>query len=67
VIRSKTGKTIVAWIADKMVAEAKVMLQDPDLSIKEIALRLGFLETPHFSNYFRKHANLSPVEYRKSL
>ncbi len=67
VIRSKTGKTIVAWIADKMVAEAKVMLHDPDLSIKEIALRLGFLETPHFSNYFKKHAALSPVEYRKSL
>ncbi|WP_298734328.1 AraC family transcriptional regulator [uncultured Chitinophaga sp.] len=67
VIRSKTGKTIVAWIADKLVAEAKVMLQDPDLSIKEIASRLGFLETSHFSNYFRKHAQQSPLEYRKSL
>ena len=65
VISSKTGKSISAWIADKTIAEAKVMLQDPELSIKEIAGRLGFLEAPHFSNYFKKHTLLSPAEYRK--
>ncbi|SEL83164.1 helix-turn-helix domain-containing protein [Parapedobacter koreensis] len=65
VISSKTGKTISSWIADKMTTEAKVMLQDEGLSIKEIAARLGFLETPHFSNYFKKHTSISPAEYRK--
>ncbi|MHA4740491.1 helix-turn-helix domain-containing protein [Dyadobacter sp. MSC1_007] len=65
VISSKTGKSISAWIADKTVTEAKVMLQNPELSIKEIAIRLGFLESPHFSNYFKKHAGTSPADYRK--
>lgn len=65
VISSKTGKTISSWIADKTATEAKVLLQDNGLSIKEIAARLGFLETPHFSNYFKKYTSLSPVEYRK--
>ncbi|KMQ68725.1 AraC family transcriptional regulator [Chryseobacterium sp. FH2] len=65
VISSKTGKPISSWIADKSITEAKVMLQDEGLSIKEIAARLGFLETPHFSNYFKKHASVSPAEYRK--
>lgn len=65
VISSKTGKTISSWIADKATTEAKVMLQDEGLSIKEIAARLGFLETSHFSNYFKKHTSISPVEYRK--
>jgi len=65
VITSKTGKPISTWIADKTTAEAKVLLQDTALSIKEIARRLGFLEAPHFSNYFKKHTSLSPVEYRK--
>lgn len=65
VISSKTGKTIVSWIADKTITEAKVMLQNEALSIKEIAGRLGFLETPHFSNYFKKHASVSPAEYRR--
>lgn len=65
VISSKTGKTISSWIADKSITEAKVMLQDAHLSIKEIAARLGFLETPHFSNYFKKHTSISPAAYRK--
>jgi AraC-like DNA-binding protein len=65
VISSKTGKSISAWIADKTIAEAKVMLQDKFLNIKEIAGRLGFLEASHFSNYFKKHTSLSPAEYRK--
>ncbi|MDR3023048.1 AraC family transcriptional regulator [Chryseobacterium sp.] len=65
VISSKTGKTISSWIADKATTEAKVMLQDEKLTIKEIAARLGFLETPHFSNYFKKHTSISPAEYRK--
>lgn len=67
VIKSKTGKSITAWIADKTIAEAKVMLQNPDLSIKEIAMKLGFLETAHFSNYFKKHAGLGPAEYRRQV
>ncbi|WP_353720006.1 AraC family transcriptional regulator [Dyadobacter sp. 676] len=65
VISNKTGKSVSAWIADKTIAEAKVMLQDPALSVKEIAVRLGFLEAPHFSNYFKKHTHQSPAGYRK--
>jgi len=65
VISSKTGKTISAWIADKIITEAKVMLQHQNLSIKDIAFRLGFLETAHFSNYFKKHSAMRPAEYRQ--
>jgi AraC-like DNA-binding protein len=65
VITNKTGKSISTWIADKTTAEAKALLQDANLNIKEIANRLGFLEAPHFSNHFKKHTSLSPVEYRK--
>lgn len=67
VISSKTGKSISTWIADKMIAEAKVMLQNEAFSIKEIASKLGFHEAAHFSNYFRKHTDTSPAEYRKGL
>jgi AraC-like DNA-binding protein len=65
VISSKTGKSVSAWIADKTIAEAKWMLQNKEISIKEVAGRLGFLEASHFSNYFRKNTSLSPAAYRK--
>lgn len=64
VIKSKTGKSIGTWIAEKMVAEAKSLLQNSNISVKEIAYRLGFTESAHFSNYFKKHTKMSPAAYR---
>lgn len=65
VIKTKTGKPIGTWIAEKTIAEAKSLLQHSRVSIKEIAYLLGFNETAHFSSYFKKHTNTSPVLYRK--
>ncbi|MBB5643878.1 helix-turn-helix domain-containing protein [Pedobacter cryoconitis] len=65
VIKSKTGKAVGAWISEKTIAEAKAMLQNSAISIKEVAYRLGFSEATNFSNYFKKHTDLSPVLYRK--
>ena len=65
VIKSKTGKPIGAWIAEKTIAEAKSMLQHSSTSIKEIAFTLGFMEATHFSNYFKKHMGVSPLLFRK--
>lgn len=65
VIKSKTGKSIGNWIAEKTISEAKVLLQNSSLSIKEIAYRLGFAEAAHFSNYFSKHTSRSPTQYRE--
>ena len=65
VIKSKTGKTISTWIMEKTIAEAKTLLQNADTPIKEIAWLLGFAESTHFSNYFKKNTDKSPAEYRK--
>ena len=65
VIKSKTGKSISTWIAEKTIAEAKSLLQNSSTSIKEIAYLLGFSEANHFSNYFKKYTDTSPVLYRK--
>ncbi len=66
IIKSKTGKPVGAWITEKTIAEAKSLLSNSDISIKEIAWRLGFAEAPHFSNYFKKYTNISPIYYRKN-
>jgi AraC family transcriptional activator of pobA len=65
VIKTKTGKAIGTWITEKTIGEAKSMLQNSRASIKEIAYRLGFAESAHFSNYFKKYTQTSPATYRK--
>jgi AraC family transcriptional regulator, transcriptional activator of pobA len=65
VIKSKTGRTISAWIADKTIAEAKSLLKNSTIAVKQIAFQLGFSESPHFSSYFKKHTGLTPNAFRK--
>jgi len=65
VIKIKTGKPIATWIAEKSTAEAKSLLLNGNLSIKEVAYKLGFTEPAHFSTFFKKHTGLTPVQYRK--
>ncbi|WP_261512206.1 helix-turn-helix domain-containing protein [Chryseobacterium paludis] len=67
VIKTKTGKPIATWIAEKTISEAKSLLKNSSISIKEITYKLGFSETAHFSNYFKKHTHTTPVQYRKEL
>ena len=65
VIKSKTGKPIATWIIEKTITEAKSLLQNTAISIKEVAYKLGFTESTHFSNYFKKYTDLTPATYRK--
>jgi len=65
VIKSKTGKSIRTWIAEKTINQAKSLLRNTAIPIKELAYRLGFTDSAHFSNYFKKQADSSPLSYRK--
>ena len=67
VIKSKTGKSIATWIAEKTISEAKALLQNSSISIKEITFKLGFSEAAHFSNYFKKNTGTTPAQYRKEV
>jgi len=65
VIKIKTGKSIGAWITEKTIAQAKFLLRNTTISIKEIAYKLGFSESNYFSHYFKKYTELTPALYRK--
>ncbi len=65
VIKSKTGKPVNTWIAEKTISEAQAMLRNSSLPAKEIGYRLGFSEATHFNSYFKRHTGLTPNSYRK--
>lgn len=59
--------------ASRLSQEDFVLLQDKVLQkielisealISEIAYALGFNETTHFNNFFKKHTNQSPLKFR---
>jgi len=54
-------------IDERIMLEAKRLLSHTNKSIKEIGFELGFDEPTNFLKYFRKHQNLTPVEFRESF
>ncbi|MEO1413809.1 MAG: AraC family transcriptional regulator [Bacteroidota bacterium] len=67
VIKTKTGKSAHTWITEKTIAEAKALLTHTDTSVKEIAYQLKFAQPTHFSKFFKKYTEQTPVNYRKGL
>lgn len=67
IVRLHIGYTPNVMIRHIIVAYAKIMLAQRDLSIKEIATRLNFRDQFAFSRYFKSCAGMSPMEYRKTL
>lgn len=59
------GKTPKEIIDDRIVLEAKRILAHTTESIKQIAYHLGFEEPTNFIKYFKKHATLTPTEFRE--
>ena len=52
------------YLRRKMLA-AEYLLKNTELSIKEIAYRLGCSSPFHFSNLFRERRGLSPSNFRE--
>lgn len=64
VLKETTGKTTTDIIASRINQEAKILLKQTTWNVSEIAYSLGFEEVAHFSNFFKKHTQVSPAAFR---
>ena len=64
VLKETTGKTTTEIINGRIAEEAKLLLKQTQWNISEIAFTLGFEEVAHFSNFFKKHTGLPPLQFR---
>ena len=67
VFREVTGYPPLDYLRRLRVEEARRLLDDARLSVKEVAARTGFRDTSHFSKVFRRIDGLSPAHYREAL
>jgi len=66
-LKQLTGQTSQQIIHDKLIDKAKDILTTTDLSVGEIAYRLGFDYPQSFSKLFKTKTNQSPLEFRHSF
>lgn len=65
-IKAATGKPPSEWIATVTTTYAKLLLEQRDKSIKQIAAELNFPEQFTFRKYFKQYTGMSPKEYRNT-
>lgn len=63
--KEKTGLTPAKYIKSKRMETAKRLLENTDLSIAEITVKIGLSEPTHFSRLFKEFYNCPPAEYRR--
>ncbi len=64
-VKQQSGKSAIEHIHERLVLEAKRLLFHTDLSIKEIAWKLGFEDASYFNRFFKRLADETPMNYRK--
>ena len=60
-----TGFSFCAYICNRRIKVAEELLEQPDLSITEIAMQSGFPSISTFNRVFRQQKNCSPSKYRE--
>lgn len=63
-VQSMYGCTAKRFVIAKALEKAKKLLCGTEIPIKNISQDLGFSEESNFSNFFKKHTNSSPREFR---
>lgn len=61
------GMPLMGYIHKIKIEAAEKLISESKLSLKEISLYLGFSSEYYFNAFFKKHAGMTPGEYRKSL
>lgn len=59
-----TGKSTTAHISERILAEAKALLQHTDWNVADIAYGLGFEYPSYFNNFFKKLTGTNPKSFR---
>jgi AraC family transcriptional activator of pobA len=66
VCRQVLGRSALGVIQNRLLVEAKRDLAYTLLSVKEIALTLGFSDAAYFTRFFTQHAGHAPSEFRRA-
>lgn len=64
--KQSTTLTPHQYILQRRLEKAKSLLQQRELSIAEIAIRVGFSDQSHFTRYFKRVFGVTPHQWRRS-
>jgi AraC-like DNA-binding protein len=64
-VRRRTGRTVVDWITERRMAQARQLLAETDLAVNEIARRVGLPDAGYFARVFGRTNGITPRAWRQ--
>lgn len=64
-VKATSNKNALSYINERIMTEAKSIIQFTNSDIAEIAYQLNFSDPANFGKFFKKYSDLTPLEYRK--
>ncbi|MBE5739535.1 MAG: helix-turn-helix domain-containing protein [Clostridiales bacterium] len=65
IFKAKTGKTIMTYFIELKINQAKQLLRENELSVREISENLAFNTPDYFTKTFKRITGLTPLAYKK--
>jgi AraC family transcriptional regulator, transcriptional activator of pobA len=66
ILQEVAQQSFMGIIQNRLVLEAKRMLILTTLSVSQIADHLGFDDSSYFSRFFRRHTQITPLDFRQN-
>ncbi|MGD7045739.1 response regulator [Jeotgalibacillus proteolyticus] len=63
--KEKLGINYISFLTECRLEKAKKLMRDPEKSMKEISIEIGYHDPNYFSKVFKKAFHTSPTDYRK--
>ncbi|MBP1753883.1 MAG: two component system response regulator, partial [Firmicutes bacterium] len=65
--KEETGENFIEYLTNIRIERAKQLLQNKEVSIKNICVETGYSDPNYFSRIFKKQVGITPSEYRDTI
>ncbi len=65
--KEEIGENFIEYLTNIRIEKAKKLLQNSDVSIKNICADTGYSDPNYFSRIFKKQVGVTPTEYRERI
>jgi len=64
-VRRRTGRTVLEWITERRMTQARRLLTQTGLSVGEVGQRVGYADPAYFTRAFRRTHGIAPSNWRR--
>lgn len=67
IFKQQVGDTFIDFVTGLRIEKAKALIQNEELSLKEVCFEVGYKDPNYFSRVFKKTTGVTPTEYRAQI